>query len=76
MIKRRIILNLDNDDINILKELINESSDCSNNAIISYSDVVSGLLNFYKHATLLDYQKQYRKNIAFYIANRVQTKEM
>jgi hypothetical protein len=54
--------------------LISQAEDYSNNTWVTKNDVISGLLNFYQYAKLIDYHEKYKKDIASYIGNRVTNK--
>ena len=71
---KNIHLSILEEDTEIIKELLSEVSDYANNTPVTYTDVVSGLLNFYKNAKLVDYHRQYQRDIAMYIGNRVTEK--
>lgn len=72
--KVKITLELDGNDCIIIGQLISQAEDYSNNTWVTKNDVISGLLNFYKNAKLIDYHEQYKKDIASYIGNRVTNK--
>ena len=69
-----ITIKLNEEDAGILKELLSASADSANNTPVSNSDVISGLLRFYKKATLSEYHNLYKKDIAMYIARQTTSK--
>ena len=69
----QINITLSNEDMNTLKELLTASTSFSNNTPVSNSDVISGLLRFYKKAKLVSYHDEYKADIASYTGNQVTT---
>lgn len=68
-------ITLNADDIEILKSLRKEAEGFTSNAFVTNDDVISGLLNFYKNAILIDYQKQFQHDMPIYIGGRVMAKK-
>lgn len=65
----QMVLTLSKEEIEILKELMNEAENYSNNLPISKDDVFKGMLRFYRKAKLIEYHEQYKRDIPKYIAN-------
>ena len=70
----KLEISLDSKDMEILREIKTESEDFANNSFVTFNDVISGFLNFYKNAKLIEYQKQFKEDIPIYIGNRVTLK--
>lgn len=70
--KNKIQITLNTEDLNTLKELTEKAARFSNNSPVSKSDVISGLLRFYKKAKAAEYHEEYNADIQVYIGNLVQ----
>ena len=71
----QMVLTLSKEEIEILKELMNEAENYSNNLPIRKEDVFKGMLRFYGNAKLIEYHEQYKKDIPKYIANIAMSKK-
>ena len=76
MQKEEIKITLNAEDIEILKSLRKEAEGFTSNVFVTNDDIISGLLNFYKNAILIDYQKQFQHDLPIYISGRVMSKNV
>ena len=70
--KNKIQITLNTEDLETLKELTEKAAKFSNNSPVSKSDVISGLLRFYKKAKAAECHKEYSAVIPAYIGNLAQ----